>query len=118
MCKKIYIAGAYSSDNVIGVLNNIRNGIRLSTEVFLLGFFPFCPFTDFNFHLMLRDNESISVDDYYKYSMAWLKVSDALLVGSWPGCEYSKGTKAEIEEAKRLKIPIYFSLQDLIDNES
>ena len=115
--KRVYVAGAYSSDNVIGVLDNMRQGMRLATEVFLAGFAPFCPWFDFHFQLMLRDNERLTVDDYYRYSLAWLRVADALLVGDWPECDKSKGTQKELDEAIRLNIPIYICLQDLIDAE-
>ena len=68
--KRIYIAGPYSSDNVIGVLDNMRKGMRLSTEVFLAGYAPFCPFLDYHFQLNLRDGENLTLDDYYQYSLA------------------------------------------------
>ena len=112
--QRIYIAGAYSSDNIIGCLNNIRYGMRAGVEVFLAGFAPWCPWHDFHHQLMLRDGEALTVQDYYRFSMAWLEVSDAVLV--LEGWESSKGTKAEIEHAKKLNIPIFFSLKQLIDN--
>ena len=114
--KRVYVAGAYSSNNVIGVLDNIREGMRLSTKVFLAGFAPFCPWLDFHFTLMLRDGESLTVPNYYRYSMAWLEVSDAMLIGDWPGCENSTGTKAEIQMAGELGIPIYKTLEKLIEH--
>jgi hypothetical protein len=43
-------------------------------------------------------------------------VSDAVYVCNYR--EDSNGTKAEIKEANRLGIPVYFSLQDLIDAEA
>jgi hypothetical protein len=46
------------------------------------------------------------------YSMEWLRVSDAVLVVQ-KGKEQSKGTQAEIEEANRLGIPVFDSLEDL-----
>lgn len=108
---RIYVAGAYSSDNVIGVLNNINIGIRLSTILLLKGFSPFCPWLDFQFHLSLRENEKLNVEDYYKYSIDWLKVSDALLLV--PGWENSKGTLKEIKVAKSLLIPVFETVEEL-----
>lgn len=109
--KRIYIAGAYSSDNVIGVLDNIRKGIRASVEIMLMGYAPFCPWLDYQFQLMLKDNEILTVQDYYNYSLAWLKVSDALLV--LPGYEKSNGTLKEIEFAIQNNIPIFFNRKSL-----
>jgi hypothetical protein len=111
--KRVYVAGPYSANNVIDVLENIRNGLRLSTQVFLAGFSPFAPWLDFHYTLMLQDNEKITIDDYYKYSIDWLEVSDAmLLIEGW---ENSKGTLNEIEVAKEKGIPIFYDLETLME---
>jgi len=105
--KRIYVGGAYQSETVVGVLNNMRKGINLSFEILKLGFAPFCPWLDYHFGLMgeLTDKE------YKAYSMAWLEVSDAvLLVPDW---ENSSGVKAELERARQLAIPIVFSIDEL-----
>ena len=109
--KRIYIAGAYSADNVITVLDNMREGMRFATKVFLIGYSPFCPWLDFHFQLMLHDNERLSVEDYYKYSIDWLEVSDAILLV--PGWEKSKGTLSEIRKGKELNIPIFYNIDEL-----
>lgn len=109
--KRIYIAGPYSADNVIKVLENMRNGMRLSTEVMLSGYAPFCPWLDYHFALMCREGERIAVEDYYQYSLAWLEASDAILV--LPVYKNSKGTLAEITRAQSLGIPVYYSIEEL-----
>lgn len=109
--KRVYVAGAYSADNVLSVLDNMRRGMRTATEVLLSGYAPFCPWLDFHFQLMLRDGETLTVQDYYEYSLAWLKVADAMLV--LPNSEKSKGTQAEVMTAMELQIPIYYSLEEL-----
>ena len=104
--KRIYVAGPYSGPDVITILNNIRIGMRLSTEVFLAGHAPFTPWLDFHFQLMLRESERLSVEDYYQYSLAWLDVSDCVLLV--PGWEKSSGTLKEVYRAKTiLNIPIF-----------
>ena len=109
--KRVYVAGSFSSDNVLGVLDNMRIGMRKATEVLLNGYSPFVPWFDYHFQLNLREGEKLSVQDYYNYSLDWLEVSDALLV--LPGSDSSNGTKKEIERAKELGIPIYYSLNEL-----
>lgn len=104
--KRLYVAGPYSSDSVCGALDNMRRGMRKATEKFLEGWAPFCPWMDFHYSLMLRGDESLSVQDYYQYSLAWLEVSDAMYV--LKGWAQSKGTLAEIERAKELGIPIEY----------
>ena len=61
---------------------------------------------------MLREKESITIEDYYQYSIAWLEVSDAILVV--PGSEESKGTQKEIDRANELKIPVFYTIRDLV----
>lgn len=102
---RVYIAGSYSADNCLKVLDNIRIGQRAAVELLLKGMVPFCPWLDYQFHLMLREGEALTVADYQKYSMAWLEVCDAVFV--LPNSENSKGTQAEIARAKELKIPVF-----------
>ena len=111
--KRIYIAGAYSADNVVTVLDNMRRGMRKATEVLLAGYSPFCPWLDFHFQLMLHDGEVLTVKDYYAYSMAWLEASHAVLV--LPNSEHSKGTQAELVRARELGLPIVSSIVELVD---
>jgi hypothetical protein len=113
--KRVYVAGSYNGPDVITVLNNMRIGMRAGVEVLRAGFSPWVPWFDYHFQLMLRPGETLTIQDYYNYSMAWLRVSDAVYVCNYR--EDSKGTKAEIEEAQRLGIPVYYTLQDLIDAE-
>jgi hypothetical protein len=109
--KRIYVAGAYSADNVLTVFNNMRKGIRKGLEVLLRGYAPFVPWLDYHFQLMLKNNENLTVEDYYNYSLAWLEVSDAVLV--LPDSERSKGAQNEIKRAGELNIPIFYDLSSL-----
>lgn len=112
--RRVYVAGPYSPLNPdpIEMLENMRKGMRKSLEVFLLGYSPFCPWLDHHYQLLLQEGETLTVEDYYKYSMDWLEVSDVVLV--LPGFEKSKGTLAEIEKAKEFKIPVVHSLEELL----
>ena len=109
--RRVYVAGSYSADNVIQVLENMRLGIKASTEVFMAGFSPFSPWLDYHFSLMKPDGAMLKVEDFYQYSLAWLEVSDALLV--LLNSEHSKGTQAEIERAIELGIPVFHSLDEV-----
>ena len=102
---RIYVAGPYSANNVLGVLTNIKVGMRKCTELLLKGYAPFCPWTDFHYSLMTRGEEVISVEKYYNMSLAWMEVSQAVLL--LPGYENSVGTIAEIKRAEELGIPIF-----------
>lgn len=109
--KRVYIAGSYDADNVMQVLYNMRNGMRKSVEVLLAGFAVFSPWLDHHFVFMLCENEQLDVETLREHSMAWLRVSDAVLV--LPNSEHSKGTQAEIALARVRNIPVYYDLTQL-----
>ena len=108
--KRVYVAGSYSANNVLDVLKNIGRGEQICTELFLKGYAPFCPWHDKDYVLRAPDAE-FTVKMFYDYSMAWLEVSDIMLV--LPNSENSKGTQAEIVRAKELGIPISYNVEDL-----
>jgi nucleoside 2-deoxyribosyltransferase len=109
---KIYVAGPYSADNVIDVLKNIGRGEKACADLFWLGFYPFCPWHDKSY---VTDNHNcdFTIDQFYKFSIAWLLVSDAvLLVGDW---QKSKGTVAEVEVARENGIPVFKNINEVIE---
>ena len=108
--KRIYVAGAYSADNILDCLRNIGRGEDYAARVFLMGHAPFCPWHDKDYVLRNWDLW-LSVDMFYRYSLAWLEVSDGMLV--IPGWEGSRGTIDEIAFAHEMGIPVYWSLEDL-----
>lgn len=99
--KRIYVAGSYSDDNIIVVLNNIHDGIKASVKILKMGHVPFCPWLDYQFQFF---DKTLIISDYYKYSLAWLEVSDEIWV--LPNSENSKGTQKEIERGRELGILI------------
>lgn len=108
--KRVYVAGAFSADNVLDVLKNIGKGEHYASKLFLLGYAPFCPWHDKDYVIRHWDKE-YTVQQFYDYSLAWLEVSDFMVV--IPGWEKSKGTLKEIEVANNLNIPIYYNLSEV-----
>jgi hypothetical protein len=109
--RRVYVAGAYSGPDVITILGNMRRGMRKGVEVLLAGYAPFVPWLDFHFQLMLRDGEQLDVGDYYRYGLAWLDASEAVLVLG--NSENSIGTQMEIARAVKLGIPIFHSIAEM-----
>jgi len=108
--KRIYVAGPYSAGNVLDVLRNIGRGEAVCAELFERGYAPFCPWHDKQY-VTSNPNGAYTVEQFYEYSLAWLEVSDAvLLVGDWTT---SKGTLAEVARAKEIGIPVFESLSEL-----
>lgn len=120
--KRIYVAGAYSADNLTNMLQNMKKGMRTALDVLMAGFAPYTPWFDYQFTLISKPNEIITQDRYREYGIAWLEASDGVLLV--PGWEKSEGTKAEIKRAEELNIPVFHNLRDVIfmlgdgDNES
>ncbi len=109
--KRVYVAGAYSADNVVDVLKNIGRGEWNAAQIFLMGFAPFCPWHDKDY-VIKNWNQEFSVKMFYDYSITWLEVCDILFLV--PGYENSKGTLAEIERAEKLGIPVVKDFKHLI----
>jgi hypothetical protein len=103
---RIYVAGSYSADNVISVLSNIRRGIAYCAKLIKEGHAPWCPWLDYQFSFF----QDLSVEDYYRYSMAWLEVSE--MVHVLPNSGQSKGTIKEVDRALQLHIPIRFLTEE------
>ena len=110
---KVYVAGPYSDDNVMGVLKNIGRGEEYAAKLFQMGFAPFTPWHDRDF-VIQNWREEFDVEKFYEYSMEWLKVSDVMfVVPDYEGLKnsiQSKGTVKEIEMAKKLNIPVFDSI--------
>ncbi len=106
--KRVYVAGKYSSDNIMGVLDNIKRGTQVCVDLLKKGYIPFCPFLDFNFHWF----GDLTLEDYYRYSLGWLEVSDCVYV--LKNSENSKGTQKEIERARELNIPVLYEGRDYL----
>ena len=108
--KRVYLAGAYSADNVIDVLKNIGIGEFYAAQIFKKGYYPFVPWCDRIF-VQLNFDVDFNVEMFYKYSMAYLEVCELMFLV--PGWEKSKGTLKEIERVKELGIRIVTNLEDL-----
>lgn len=112
---RIYVAGAYSANNIIEMFHNIGRGQDLSYCAFLAGFAPFVPWFDYPFTMKDHATKKIVVKDFYEYSLAWLEVCEAILVVR-EGYEKSKGTMVEIKRAYELNIPVFFSVKELVEH--
>lgn len=106
--KLIYCAGAYSG-YLHEVANNIRKGRALALRLMELGFSVICPWNDWELAVL----KMLPAEVWKAASMEQLRRSDALCIV--PGWENSQGTKDEMEEANRLGIPIFFTVEDLCD---
>ena len=105
---RVYVAGLISRNdefkpaNVLEFLKNIRRGQKFCLELIKDGFAVFCPFQDYQYALL--EDQQLTKEQYYRNSMAWLEVSDLVLVLSGAGS--GGGVDKEIKQARKMGIPV------------
>lgn len=98
---KVYVAGPLTGNPN----KNVHNAMTVTDNLMQMGFIPFCP------HLLYFQNAVYwrSYEFWLDYDMEWLKVCDAVF--RMPGD--SPGSDKEVELAKSLNIPVYYSFEEL-----
>lgn len=112
--RKIYMAGAYSADNVLDVFDNMRIGMSMSARLFRDGFSPFCPWLDYHYLLLLPES-SVTMDMFYRYSVDFLRVCDAIFIVKNERNAASVGLQKEIELAALNGMPIFTDYDKLLE---
>ena len=114
---KIYIAGPYTpkTDNVHDAPRiahqNVRKAIIAALKLIKKGHYPFVPHLS---HFMHLENDEPTESSYWvDYDLKWLEACDAILL--LPGWEESSGARREYEEAKKLGLKVYFSVDEVPD---
>ena len=101
--KRVYIGSPYSIGDPIA---NVRRQIDAAEELIQAGFYPYLP-------LLSHFQHEIYPHDYD----TWVRLDDAWLINCHtllrlPG--ESKGADREVELARKLGIPVYYSVGELI----
>jgi len=116
---RVYIAGPLSPKGLwnpnlaIDYLLNVRNMVESGKQCLMAGLSPFVPGIDFNFFLNLRHGEEITEQMIKDYSIDWLLACDCvLLLDKW---WVSNGTLAEMDIAREHHIPMFHSVQEIVD---
>jgi hypothetical protein len=109
--KRVYVAGPLNA-NAVEFMQNIHQMLWMGNTVRKAGFSPFIPCLDILLGIL---DGTMDYSDYFKMSQPWLEISDAVLVSDGAQRHYTEsiGTMAEIKTAKRLHIPVFFSLEKL-----
>ncbi len=101
---KIYVASPYSKGDVC---ENVRIACLAGDEILKKGHTPFIPHLYHLWHLISPKPWA----EWIRMDILWLGMCDALL--RLPG--ESRGADLEVIEARRLYMPIYWSVNDLPD---
>ena len=118
---RVYVIGPLTPKNyhsihpAIDYLANITVYTRWCIKLFMAGFDPFNASSDLLMFLLLdiQGGERITEQMIKRYSKSWMSVSDALLLT--PGWRRSTGCKAEVKRAKELGIPVFNSIQEIVE---
>jgi hypothetical protein len=101
--KKVYVSGPYTKGDPC---ENTHKAIAVGNRLFNHGFIPFVPHLTHFWHTMTPR----PYRDWMRLDLAFLPACDVLL--RLPG--ESDGADEEVAEAKRLGIPVYYSIVDLL----
>ena len=117
MKKKVYVCSVYGRRHGLSEEEceaNTYKAIEVGRKLILKGYIPFIPHL---FHFVHK-GWAVSVEEpiYFEIVSSWIEYCDILLVASMPQWEGS-GVQREIEIAEGLDIPIYYKLEDLVENE-
>lgn len=106
--RRVYIAGPMNPRHGGGAIEYLRNCSRMidaARDLIKAGFAPFCPAVDMAYFLGGPDDAAPTAAEIKAYSLAWMDACDCVLL--MPGWRSSKGTLVEIQEAKRIGLPIF-----------
>lgn len=103
---RVYIAGPLTTSGRL--TKHIHDAVKVADELWVFGFVPFVP------HLVSSSWDVISpksYEDWMEYDMAWLAQCDCLL--RLPG--ESLGADREVEFARERGIPVFHSIEDVVE---
>ena len=104
--KRVYISSPYSQGSTT---YNVRLAIEAANTLLLAGFAPFVPHLNFAWDLVYPH----SYHTWLNWCVAWVPACDCLL--RIPGL--SRGADIEVELAKELGIPVYGTINELLEKE-
>jgi hypothetical protein len=107
--KVIYTAGPYRGPGWNDVWNNIISARAAARTLWLKGWAVICPHSNSIF----MDGPEIPAMTFLNGDLEIIRRVDAVVM--LPGWEWSEGSLGELELAKELGIPIYYSIQEVPD---
>lgn len=102
---KVYVAGPYTRGDVAV---NVREAIVVTNKLLDLGFVPYCPHLTHFWHLVTPR----PYEEWLAYDLIWMEACDVVL--RIPG--ESSGADAEVARALELGIPVFYSLEELLQD--
>lgn len=100
---KIFVSGPYTKGDVA---QNVKLSMDLSNELINKGFAPYCPHLTHFLHM----NNFQPYEKWLQLDIEYLKCCDGLLRFSGE----SSGADKEVDFARSEKIPIFFSIEEIV----
>jgi len=97
----------------IEYLLNIRDMVQVAIGLIAKGYAPYCPALDYQYFLSLTYGETITEDAIKSISMAFLEVSDIIVL--LPGWQASEGCQAEYSRAVEIGMPSFYGVRSVPD---
>ena len=108
---KIYIAGPYTAPTAMLRRNNVNTVIDIALQLWKRGHIPFIPhLTHFIDERATKVGIPMTYEEYIAWDTEWLKECDALLY-----LASSRGADIELDNARRLGLAVYFSVEEIPD---
>ena len=104
---KIYIAGPYTKGDVAV---NVRNSFDVADDLAELGYLPFPPLFSHFWHMLIPH----PYEFWTALDLEWIQHCDCVL--RLPG--ESSGADKEVGFAAMHNIPVYYSIKELVANQS
>jgi len=101
---RVYISGPYSNGDCG---ENVRVAMTVGDILMRAGFVPFIPHLAHFWHISFPH----TYDEWLDWDLAWLSTCDCML--RLPG--QSPGADKEVAMARALRIPVYYSVEEVID---
>ena len=101
---KVYVASQYT---IGSEGENVRVSLDVGNRLINEGFAPFCPLLSHFQHMIFPQG----YDTWLTLDIEWLSVCDCLL--RLPG--ESKGADIEVEYAREHMIPVFYTIEQLIE---
>lgn len=113
MIKLCYIAGPYRADCALKTSRNVSRAEQMGKRLALQrpGWFPVIPHKNTELWDFDGGLRNIQPEYYLSGTLEVMRRCDAVLV--LPDYRRSSGTIAEIAEAERLDIPVYYSVESV-----
>lgn len=118
MSKLVYIASKYNAPFTGARLRNVHINFDAAAEMYMASHHELVPYSPLWTHflderMMYTDNTTRSNEYWYEFDNAIIPKMDALLKLTKPG--ESKGADMEEVLAHKLKIPVFYSIMEILD---